>query len=101
MQSSEDEAVRIAAELGAPVVMKGISGQVTHRAAAGLVALDLNSETDVRKAWRLIQDRAASLSVALDGFTFRRWPREALNCWYRPSAIRTSESCFRLAPAAQ
>ena len=31
------------------------------------MALGLNSETDVRKAWNMIQDRAASLSVALDG----------------------------------
>ena len=67
LASSEKDAVHIAAELGAPVVMKGISGNVTHRAAAGLLALDLNSDADVRKAWRLILGRAASLSVALDG----------------------------------
>jgi acyl-CoA synthetase (NDP forming) len=67
LASSENDAVHIAAELGAPVVMKGISGNVTHRAAAGLLALDLNSDADVRKAWRLILGRAASLSVALDG----------------------------------
>ena len=67
LAKSEYEAVRIVAELGAPAAMKGISGKVTHRAAAGLVALGLNSETDVRKAWNMIQDRAASVSVALDG----------------------------------
>jgi acyl-CoA synthetase (NDP forming) len=67
LANSEDEAVRIAAELGAPAAMKGISAQVTHRAAAGLVALGLSSEADVRKAWNAIQNRAASLSVALDG----------------------------------
>jgi acetate---CoA ligase (ADP-forming) len=72
LANSENEAVRIAAELGAPAAMKGISGKVTHRAAAGLVVLGLNSETEVRKAWNLIQDRAASLSVALDGIYVQR-----------------------------
>ena len=64
---SESEAVRIAQQIGMPVAMKAISPQVTHRNAAGLVALSLGSEAEVRNAWTRIEARAASKSVALDG----------------------------------
>ena len=64
---SEGEATRIAQQIGMPVAMKAISPQVTHRNAAGLVALSLGSEAEVRNAWTRIEARAASKSVALDG----------------------------------
>jgi acetate---CoA ligase (ADP-forming) len=47
--------------------MKAISRKVTHRAAAGLVALSLGSEAMVRDAWKHINGRAASQSIELDG----------------------------------
>ena len=64
---TEDEAVQIADEVGMPAAMKGISRQVTHRAAAGLLALSLRTEADIRDAWGRIMARAQSRSVALDG----------------------------------
>jgi acetate---CoA ligase (ADP-forming) len=64
---TEDAAVDAARAVGFPVVMKGISDQVTHRAAAGLLALGLRSELEVREAWRALQARAAALPAALDG----------------------------------
>ena len=64
---TEDEAVQIADEIGIPAAMKGISRQVTHRAAAGLLALSLRTEADIRDAWARINARAQSRSVALDG----------------------------------
>jgi len=53
--------------LGFPVVLKGISSRITHRAKAGLVAVDLRTEADVRAAFRRICTRADELAVALDG----------------------------------
>jgi acyl-CoA synthetase (NDP forming) len=64
---SEDEAVNAAHGVGFPVVMKAISAQVTHRAAAGLLALGQRSEAEVRSAWRSLQARAAAVPAALDG----------------------------------
>ena len=67
LAKTENEAVEIAHAVGMPVVMKAISPQVTHRAAAGLVALSLASDEDVRGAWTRIEERARAKSVALDG----------------------------------
>jgi acetyltransferase len=75
---SENEAVQIANEIGAPVAMKGISRQVTHRAAAGLVALSLQTEADVREAWALIMTRAQSRSVMLDGVYVQKMAPEGV-----------------------
>ena len=47
--------------------MKGISSEVTHRAAAGLLALSLKSEHEVREQWARLQARAAGLGIALEG----------------------------------
>jgi len=63
----EAAATRAASSLGFPVVMKGISPAITHRAAVGLVALRLRSEAEVREAWRGLTARAAAIPAALDG----------------------------------
>jgi acyl-CoA synthetase (NDP forming) len=67
LATDAEAAVRAAQEVGFPVVMKGISPQVTHRAAAGLLALSLKSVDDVREHWTRLQARAATLGIALDG----------------------------------
>ena len=69
---SADEAAEAAAAVGTPVAMKGISAQVTHRASAGLVALDVDSESGARDAYRLLTERAARAGVALDGVYVQR-----------------------------
>jgi acetyltransferase len=63
----EDAAVRAATAIGRPVVIKAITPAITHRAKAGLVATDLRTEADVRAAYHRLRERAAALSVALDG----------------------------------
>ncbi len=50
-----------------PVVLKGITPGITHRAKAGLVAIDLRSEADVRAAYHHLVSRAAMLAAPLDG----------------------------------
>jgi acyl-CoA synthetase (NDP forming) len=67
LAASEGTAVLAAVEVAFPVAMKGISDQVTHRAAAGLLALSLKSEAEVRESWGRLQARAAALGIALDG----------------------------------
>jgi len=64
-----DEAAAVSAgeALGLPVALKGISPKVTHRAAAGLLAIDLRSRDDVAAAFRRLSKRAAEIGVTLDG----------------------------------
>jgi acetyltransferase len=67
LATDADDAVRAARDVGLPVAMKGIAAAVTHRAAAGLLALDLRTEEDVSEAQRRLAARAREIGVALDG----------------------------------
>jgi len=49
-----DEAARKAKEIGFPVALKVVSGEITHKTDAGAVALGLISEKQVREAFRKI-----------------------------------------------
>jgi acetyltransferase len=53
--SSEDEAARLASEIGFPVVLKVFSETITHKTDVGGVKLNLQDETSVRAAYRAIQ----------------------------------------------
>lgn len=72
--TSEDEAVRAAAELGFPVVLKVSSYEITHKSDVGGVALQLQSADAVRQAYqRIYQDVAAKAPGArIDGITVQR-----------------------------
>ena len=65
--TSADEAVRVATEIGYPVVMKGSSAQVQHKTDAGLVILGVQDEVEVREAYRTLEARAAAVGATLDG----------------------------------
>jgi hypothetical protein len=58
--------------VGFPLVMKGISPKVTHRAKAGLVALDIRSEEDVRATFGRLRDRGMDAGTPLDGVYLQR-----------------------------
>jgi acyl-CoA synthetase (NDP forming) len=62
-----EAAVAAAQAVGLPVAMKAISPAVTHRAAAGLLALDIRSAAEVRETDRMLRDRAAANGWVLDG----------------------------------
>jgi acyl-CoA synthetase (NDP forming) len=63
---------RALALIGLPVAMKGISARVTHRAAAGLLAVDLQSEAEAQAAFQRLQERARAIPVELDGIYVQR-----------------------------
>ncbi len=65
--TSEEDAVRAAEAVGLPVALKGLSPAVTHRAAAGLLAVDLRAPEEVRAGYRKLVARARELKVALEG----------------------------------
>ena len=53
--TSEEDAVRKAKEIGYPVVLKLLSGTITHKSDVGGVRLNLIDEAGVRKAYQAIQ----------------------------------------------
>jgi len=57
--ANEDEAAKIAAELGFPVVVKVLSETITHKTDVGGVKLNLQDEAEVRSAYRAIQSSVA------------------------------------------
>jgi acetyltransferase len=59
--TTEDDAARIATEIGFPVVLKLHSLTVTHKTDVGGVELNLGSESEVRAAWKRIQTGVATL----------------------------------------
>ncbi|MEM0313281.1 MAG: bifunctional acetate--CoA ligase family protein/GNAT family N-acetyltransferase, partial [Candidatus Bathyarchaeia archaeon] len=52
-----EEAVNAASQIGYPVAIKVLSPQITHKAEVGGVALNLNSEAEVREAFERVIKR--------------------------------------------
>ena len=50
--SSEDEAVKIAGDIGYPVVLKASGSEFAHKTEMNLIALDLRTEPEVREAFK-------------------------------------------------
>jgi acetate---CoA ligase (ADP-forming) len=67
LATDENDALFAAQAIGWPVVLKGISPSVTHRAKAGLVALSIQDEKQLRTAFGSLSRRAQELGVALEG----------------------------------
>ncbi len=72
---TRQEAVSAAAAVRYPVAMKGISPAVTHRAAAGLLALNVASDIDAADAHDRLTARAAEIDVTLDGIYIQHMER--------------------------
>src|SRR5882672_54683 len=62
-----EEAIGAADEVGYPVALKAISAEITHRAAAGLVRLNVEDADQVARTYRALRDRVAERGVAFDG----------------------------------
>jgi len=82
--------------VGLPVVMKGISAAVTHRAAAGLLAVDLRCEEEALAALRGLEARAREIAVELEGVYVQRMHKggvELLVSAFRDPLFGTMVSC--------
>jgi acetyltransferase len=69
---SEDEAVRIAAEVGPPVVLKLYSKIITHKTDVGGVKLNLRGENEIRRAYHEIEQAVSDKRGAFLGVTVER-----------------------------
>lgn len=69
LATTPDEAMRAAAAIGYPVVLKAQSDELSHKSDAGGVAVGIADATALAAAWtRMVADVAAHLpGVALDG----------------------------------
>ena len=67
--TNEDDAVRIASEIGRTVVLKLYSEIITHKADVGGVKLNLRTENEVRQAYRSIEESVHQSSGAFLGVT--------------------------------
>ncbi|WEO96814.1 acetate--CoA ligase family protein [Streptomyces sp. FXJ1.172] len=65
--TSAAAAVRAAAQIGYPVVMKASGAQIAHKTELGLVKVALTSASQVREAYRELTDIARYEGVSLDG----------------------------------
>jgi acetate---CoA ligase (ADP-forming) len=96
LAKNESGALGAAESLGYPVVLKGISDQVTHRAAAGLLAVDLRSKDEVVAAFRRLSARAREISAELDGIYVQKMHSggtELLISAFRDPVFGTMLSC--------
>lgn len=96
LATDEATALKIAAAIEFPVVLKGISRKVTHRAKAGLLAVDLRSEDEVRAAYHRLSERAQKLSAPLDGIYVQKMHKggaELLVTAFRDPLFGTMVSC--------
>jgi len=78
------------------VALKGISPMVTHRGAAGLLAVDLRSAAAVLSSFRRLEDRARAMDIALDGIYVQKMQRgdvELLVSVFRDPIFGTMISC--------
>ena len=94
--ADEAEAIEAALGVGFPVVLKGISPSVTHRAAAGLLAVDLRTEAEVATACRRLWARAREIAVELDGVYVQEMHRggtELLLAAFRDPMFGVMVSC--------
>jgi acyl-CoA synthetase (NDP forming) len=90
------DVVATAQALGFPVVLKGISPRVTHRAAAGLLAVDVRDPEEAAAACRRLQERARQLGITLDGVyvqTMHRGGTELLLAAFRDPMFGVMVSC--------
>lgn len=64
-----DEATRIAAQIGYPVVAKAQAATLAHKSEVGGVLLDIRNEAALRAAWQQLHDNVAraDASLVLDG----------------------------------
>ena len=67
--TNEDDAVRIATEIGPTVVLKLYSEMITHKTDVGGVKLNLRTANEVRQAYRSIKESVHQSSGAFLGVT--------------------------------
>ncbi|MCQ6275366.1 acetate--CoA ligase family protein [Bacillus sp. V3B] len=64
MVKTEEEAVKVANEIGYPVVLKGMSPQISHKTEANLVHLNVYNDVEVIRLFRYLRQRIFQIQDA-------------------------------------
>ena len=83
LAKTEEEAVKIANEIGFPVVMKIVSPDILHKSDAGAVKVNIKSDDDVREAWKVIMENSLKYKAdaEIDGMAVQEmapWSTEVI-----------------------
>lgn len=78
MVRSAEELAEAAEAVGFPVAMKGISPQVTHRSAAGLLALGVGGLDEAQEVYARLVATAGRAGVTLDGVYMQKMEAEGV-----------------------
>lgn len=72
---TSDECVEAAIKIGYPVVMKILSSDILHKVDVGGVQINLNDESDVKKAFKLISNNVSKLKegTSVQGFLIQKY----------------------------
>ena len=78
LAKTKDDAVKMAAELGFPIVLKIVSPQITHKSDVGGVALGLTSADEVGAAFERVVANAkkAEPNATIDGVAVQRMEKQ-------------------------
>lgn len=81
--AEEEEAVRAAAEIGLPVVMKILSPDILHKTEIGGVITDVDTVEAVRDAYRTLRERARQRApqARIDGVLIARQISDGVECF--------------------
>jgi acetyltransferase len=78
--TTEEEAVRLAQQIGFPVVLKIYSQTIAHKTEAGGVRLNLRDATEVRRAFSAIRDGVTPQPNGFEGVTVQAMVRLEEGC---------------------
>ena len=83
LAKTEDDAVRMAAEIGFPIVMKIVSPDILHKSDAGAVKVNIKNEQGVREAWKTIMENSLNYKAdaEIDGVAIQEmapWATEVI-----------------------
>lgn len=79
----EEEAIKLANEIGFPIVMKIVSPDILHKSDAGAVKVNIKNEQGVRDAWKLILENSVAYKAdaEIDGIAIQEmapWATEVI-----------------------
>jgi acyl-CoA synthetase (NDP forming) len=80
LAKTKDDAVKMAGELGYPIVLKIVSAQITHKSDVGGVALGLTSADEVGAAFERVVANAkkAAPKATIEGVAVQRMERQGI-----------------------
>jgi acetyltransferase len=83
LAKTEEDAIRMAKEIGYPIVMKIVSPDILHKSDAGAVKVNIKDEQGVRDAWKVIMENslAYKADAEIDGVAIQEmapWATEVI-----------------------